>query len=105
MKSKNKSKHSKTPENKDYNPNRPQDITRPKYNSDTDYRPGEELPQIENLNQQNDEKDPGSPVKEGRNRPSEPVNDESLHGKKSKTDLGNGQKTEKKKEQEKIIRT
>ena|GEM_PF-4639481 len=82
MKSKEQNKKSKTPDNKDYNPNKPQDLTHPQFNSATEHRSSEEPPQIENLNQENDKKNLINASKKAGSSPSTPENDDSLHGKK-----------------------
>jgi hypothetical protein len=82
MKSKEQNKKSKTPDNKDYNPNKPQDLTQPQFNSATEHISSEELPQIENLNQENDKKNLINASKKAGSSPSTPENDDSLHGKK-----------------------
>ncbi|PTS98271.1 hypothetical protein DBR11_15305 [Pedobacter sp. HMWF019] len=82
MKSKDQNNKSKTPDNKDYNPNKPQDNTQPQFNSTTDRRTSNELPQIENLNQENDKKNLINASEKGSSSPSTPENDDSLHGKK-----------------------
>lgn len=83
----------------------PQKSTQPTFNSTTSHRDSEALPAIENLNQKNELDDELKSAKNGGNVPSAPKNDESLHGKNSKTDLGNGQRDQDEEEDEKIIRT
>ncbi|WP_316836576.1 hypothetical protein [Pedobacter nutrimenti] len=82
MKSKDQNNKSKTPDNKDHNPNRPQDLTQPQFNRTSEHRSCEELPQIENLNQENDKKNLINASKKASSSPSTPENDDSLHGKK-----------------------
>ncbi len=91
--------------NQDYDVNHPENLNTPSYNSTKEYREGNELPGVENLNHENGLNDPLKESEIAKNQPSSPKNDASMHGEKSKTDLGNGTKTEEEKENEKIIRT
>ena len=76
-------------ENQD--PNHPEEGTKPQFNSTTDHRPTEQLPGIENLNQDSEDK-------------RLPKNDDSLFGTSHKTDLGAGQRDPDEKDDEKLIK-
>ena len=76
-------------ENQD--PNHPEEGTKPQFNSTTDHRPLEQLPSIENLNQDSED------VKL-------PKNDDSLYGTSHKTDLGAGQRDPDEEDDEKLIK-
>lgn len=91
-----------TADSKYYDPNKPEEITKPQYNSTTRKRDSDHIPGIENLNQDKilqgeAEHKAGGAEKEG--------DDESLFGKNTKTDLGAGQRDKDEDEDEKIIRT
>jgi hypothetical protein len=75
-----------------YDPNHPQDLTTPAFNSATDHRSTKTLPGVENLNNQDQDEN------------EVPQDIERLSGSSAKTDLGNGERTDEDKEDEKIIR-
>lgn len=86
-----------------YDPENPQNQNLPAYNSTTTHREAAELPAIENLNHPDGLKDEHEQVK---NKDSDNImtsNDDSLHGKNTKTDLGAGQRDADEDEKEKII--
>ena len=95
----------KTADSEQDNIENPQLATQPLYNSTTTHRDSEKLPGVENLNQNLEIKDGFQEAKGNQQAPSAPENDETLHGKRTKTDLGNGQRDDDEKEDEKIIRT
>jgi hypothetical protein len=76
---------------KDYDPNHPQNLTKPAFNSTTDHRSTTGLPGIENLDHQISD--------ENQN----PQDIERLSGSSTTTDLGNGERTQDDKDDEKII--
>ncbi|MET4139572.1 hypothetical protein [Pedobacter sp. UYP1] len=95
----------KVADSEDFNTDKPQEQTLPRYNSTSEHRDGSELPAIENLNQQDGIKDE---LKDAKNNDSDnnmTQNDDPLYGKKTKTNLGAGQRDEDEDENEKIIRT
>jgi len=71
-------------------PNHPERSTKPAFNSTTDHRPTEQVPGVENLNQDSADREV-------------PENDESLFGTPHKTDLGNGDRDPDEKDNEKLI--
>jgi hypothetical protein len=79
------------PGSENYDVNHPQNIATPTFNSSTQGRDTDDLPGVENLNLSNngDQKLPD--------------NDESLFGPDSKTDLGNSQKPEEDKADDRLI--
>ena len=95
----------KVADSEDFNTDKPQDQTLPRYNSTSEHRDGSELPSIENLNQQDGIKDQLKDAKNNDSDSNMTKNDASLYGKKTKTDLGAGQRDEDEDEKEKIIRT
>lgn len=95
----------KTVDLEQHNIENPQSATQPLYNSTTTHRDSEKLPGVENLNQNSGVKDGFQEAKGNKQAPSAPENDETLHGKRTKTDLGNGQRDDEAEEDEKIIRT
>ncbi|RAJ20725.1 hypothetical protein [Pedobacter cryoconitis] len=95
----------KVADSEDFNTNKPQEQTLPRYNSTSEHRDGSELPAIENLNQQEGIKDQ---LKDAKNNDSDnnmTQNSDPLYGKNTKTNLGAGQRDEDEDEKEKIIRT
>lgn len=95
----------KVPDNEGYDPENPQKQNLPEYNSSTSHRDSGSLPAVENLNQTKELKSVADSPKKVDSDPSSPANDESLYGKKTKTDLGGGQRDQDEDEDEKIIRT
>lgn len=95
----------KAPDNEHYDVENPQNIAQPKFNSTSTHRGGAELPAVENLNQIKEEKTSNEEKKSTNSGSPLPQNDESLHGKNTKTDLGGGQRDDDEDEDEKIIRT
>lgn len=95
----------KVPDNEGYDVENPQKQNLPKYNSSTSHRDGAALPAVENLNDTKELKSVADSHKKVDSAPSSPENDESLYGKKTKTDLGAGQRDQDEDEDEKIIRT
>jgi hypothetical protein len=81
----------KSASSEDYDPNNPQNLTKPAFNSTTDHRSTNDLPGVENLDNQNLDED------------QVPQNSERLSGSSSQTDLGNGERTQEDKDDEKII--
>lgn len=98
-------KNPQTAVNKDYNPNKPEEITRPQYNSTSEKRDSGNLPSIENLDHQNNDQHPPAPTENADRAPEKGINDESLFGKNTDTDLGAGKRDKDEDEDEKIIRT
>ena len=89
MSNEEKKENFKAPDNEDYDVNNPQNIAQPAFSSDTDKRNTDDLPGIENLNQQNDENNQLH-KDETSNKPGmDTNNDESLTGEAHDTDLGN----------------
>lgn len=82
----------KSANSKDYDPNHPQNLTKPSFNSTTDHRSTNGLPGVENLDHQNLDKDEVT------------HNTDRLSGSSTTTDLGNGERTQQDKDDEKIIR-
>lgn len=76
---------------KDYDPNHPQNLTKPAFNSTTDHRNTNGLPGVENLDNQNLDADEVA------------HNTDRLSGSSTITDLGNGERTQDDKDDEKII--
>lgn len=88
-----------------YDSENPQNQNLPKYNSTTEHRDGSKLPATENLNQEHGIKDK---LKDAKNEDSDNEmtdKEDTLYGKKTKTDLGAGQRDEDEDEKEKLIRT
>jgi hypothetical protein len=81
----------KSATSENYDPNNPQDLTKPAFNSATDHRSTDDLPGIENLDNQELGED------------EVPQDPERLWGTSSQTDLGNGDRTQQDKDDEKII--
>lgn len=91
MESNGKNQEENAPGGENYDVNNPQNITTPTFNSTTDGRDTDDLPGVENLNLSN-------------NGDQElPENDQSLFGSDSKTDLGNSQKPEEDKADDRLI--
>jgi hypothetical protein len=84
----------KSPDNEGYDINNPQNITKPAFNSNTDKRSSEGLPQTENLNQQNDENNQLHANETSNKADIDTKNDESLTGNAPDTDLGNDREEE-----------
>lgn len=95
----------KTPDSEHYDPENPQEQNLPKYNSTSAHRTSEALPAVENLNEIKDEKNQLKQSNTNDSASSTPINDESLHGKRTSTDLGAGQREDDEDENEKIIST
>jgi len=82
----------KSANSEDYDPNHPQDLNKPVFNSTTDHRSTKTLPGVENLNQQLE------------NEEEETRQDTSrLSGSDRKTDLGNDNDKEADEDDERII--
>lgn len=105
MKNKATEKETKTTDNKQDKINHPQKSTKPSFNSTTEHRNSDQLPQVEDLNQELEKIGHKKGNKSTSNSVSSPKNDNSLHGKNTKTDLGDGKPAGNEKEKEKIIRT
>jgi hypothetical protein len=75
----------------DYDPNHPQNLNKPAFNSTTDHRSTTGLPGVENLDNHNLDEN------------QVPQNIERLSGSSTTTDLGNGERTQEDKDDEKII--
>lgn len=105
MENEKENKKPQTAVNKDYNPNKPEEITSPQYNSASEKRDSSNLPSIENLDHQNNDQKPQKQAKNTDRTPEKGINDESLFGKNSDTDLGSGSRDKDGDEDEKIIRT
>lgn len=91
MESNDKNQEQNAPGGENYDVNHPQNIATPTFNSTTDGRDTDDLPGVENLNLSN-------------NGDQElPDNDQSLFGTDSKTDLGNSQKPEEDKADDRLI--
>jgi hypothetical protein len=76
------------PESDDYDVNHPENLTTPKFNSDTDKREGAKLSAIENMNNEDEKVEP----------------EDSNRSKMPETDLGNNPDDDNEKERERIIR-
>lgn len=105
MKNEKEENKPKVPDNEGYDTENPQKQNLPQYNSSTSHRDSASLPAVENLNQTKELKSVAKVPKKVDSDPSSPANDESLYGKKTKTDLGGGQREKDEDEDEKIIRT
>jgi hypothetical protein len=84
----------KAPDNEDYDVNNPQNLTKPAFNSETEKRNSEGLPQTENLNQQNDENNQLHADGTSNKADMDTKNDESLTGNAHDSDLGNDREDE-----------
>ena len=105
MESNDKKNKPQSPDNEGYDINHPENLTTPSFNSTTEHRNTNTLPGVENLNQSKQSDEQILNKKSENHDISSPVNDESLTGKRVKTDLGNGQRDDDEQENEKIIRT
>ncbi|MET1055628.1 MAG: hypothetical protein ABWY16_09995 [Pedobacter sp.] len=94
----------KAPDNEQYDVNNPQNLTQPQFNSTSTHREGAKVPAVENLNQNNDENNLKKEKESNNSETKEPVNDDSLNGTGSQTDLGDGQRDEDEADKERIIR-
>lgn len=104
MKKEEQDRKAKGPGNEDYDVNHPQNITKPSFRSDSDYRNSGNKPTTENLNLENDDNEQLKAQSSGSDQAAEPRNDDQLHGDSAKTDLGNSQNKDDDKEDEQLIR-
>ena len=88
-------KNSKVTDSEHYDINHPQNLTMPEYNSTTEKRVADKMPTVENLNHEDGLKDELKKAEPDDNQDPASKNDQSLFGEGSKTDLGNGDKTDK----------
>lgn len=93
MESNDKKNSPQSPDSEEYDVNHPQNLNTPVFNSATDHRSTDNLPGVENMDTQNLSKE------------EVPQDPERLFGSAAQTDLGNGERTEEKVEDEKIIKT
>jgi hypothetical protein len=104
MENQNEEQKDKAPDNEHYDVNNPQNLTQPQFNSTSTHREGAKLPAVENLNQIKEENKAPEDKNSFNSGTEVPENDDSLHGKDSSTDLGEGQRDEDEAEDERIIR-
>lgn len=94
MQEENKNTQKTSVESEDYSVENPQESTVPKFNSTKEYRQGNELPGVENLNQDQRQEE-SDPI---------PSDDRSLRGEGNKTNLGDGDRDKDEPEDEGLIR-
>jgi len=104
MENQNDKNQPKVVDSEDYNIEKPQNQNLPKYNSTSAHRSGAAVPAVENLNETEGLKKEQQSLKKENSTPKAPVNDESLFGQNTKTDLGNGQRDKDEDQEERIIR-
>jgi len=95
MENQNNHKNSKVTDSEHYDVNHPQNLNMPEYNSTSEKRGADKIPGVENLNHQDGLKDQLKEAEPDGNQDPVSKNDQSLFGEDSKTDLGNGDKTDK----------
>lgn len=98
-------KEPKVADSEGYNVEKPQNQNTPLFNSTTSHRKNEELPSVENFNQNEGLKDDFKAEKDDKDDSSALKDDQSLRGNSTPADLGNGQRDKDEDEDEKIIRT
>jgi hypothetical protein len=91
METNNNDNEENAPGSENYDVNHPQNITTPSFNSATEKRDTDDLPGVENLNLSNN------------GEQQLPEDDQSLFGTDSDTDLGNSQKPEEDKADDRLI--
>ena len=95
MENQESSNNSKVTDSEHYDINNPQNLNIPEYNSTSEERSADKLPGVENLNHQDGLDDQLKEAETDKDQDSTSKNDNPLFGKDSKTDLGNGGKTDK----------
>ena len=95
MENQENNKNSKVTDSEHYDINHPQNLNIPEYNSSSEKISSDKLPGVENLNHNDGLDDQLKEAESDKDQNSASKNDDPLFGKDTKTDLGNGGKTDK----------
>jgi hypothetical protein len=95
MENQDNNKSSKVTDSEHYDINHPQNLNIPEYNSTSEKRSADKIPAVENLNHQDGLKDEFDEAEPNDNQDPASKDDKPLFGEGAKTDLGNGDKTDK----------